>query len=72
MQYLASVGEAGDGIDEDRLAGLVEEHMLVHNIVLLLRRDMGLFRKEYQVGCARFLAYMCDTEYFQTHVPAYL
>ena len=30
-----------------------------------------MYRKEYQVGAAKFLAYMCDTEHFQTHVGDY-
>ena len=30
-----------------------------------------MFRKEYQIAGAKFLAYMCDTEHFQTHVGEY-
>ena len=33
-----TTGAAGDGIDEDRVAALVQEQHLVHNVVLLLVR----------------------------------
>ena len=39
--------------------------------VACLRRDRELFNTEFSVACAKFLAFMCDTEHFQTHHKAY-
>ena len=30
-----------------------------------------MYRTEYQVAAVKFLAFMCDTEHFQTHVGDY-
>ncbi len=43
----------------------------VNRRVACLRRDRELFNTEFSVGCAKFLAFMCDTEHFQTHHKAY-
>ena len=43
----------------------------VNRRVACLRRDRELFNTEFSVACAKFLAFMCDTEHFQTHHKAY-
>ena len=52
-----TTGAAGDGIDEDRVAALVQEQHLVHNVVLLLVR--GAHARAHTHALGGFLSACC-------------
>ena len=36
-----------------------------------MKRDGSTYGREYLVSAMRFLAFLCDTEHYQTHVDSY-